>query len=333
MIANITDDPMLRVDGLKMHFPIIKGVVRRQVGSVFAVDGVSFHIKEGETLGLVCESGCGKTTVGRCLIGLYRPTAGSVIFEGQEVANQSRKQMIAFRRRMQLIFQDPYSSLNPRMRVRDIIGEVLKVHKLVEPKDRNQRVAELLDQVGLKSEFAARYPHEFSGGQRQRIGVARALAMEPSMLVADEPVSALDVSVQAQVINLLERLKQDLNLSMLIISHDLSVVEHVADRIAVMYLGKIIETASDRDLYHNAHHPYTHALLEAIPQPQSGGRARRQSRKLLGGDVPSPIDPPQGCYFHPRCPRVEDQCRRSSPSMVEVSPGHTVSCFFPGRKS
>lgn len=333
MIVTREDNALLQVSDLKMHFPILKGIVKRKVGSVFAVDGVSFHIDKGETLGLVGESGCGKTTVGRCLMGLYRPTGGTIIFEGNEVATWSRKQMKGLRRRMQMVFQDPYSSLNPRMRVRDIIGEVLQVHRLTAPGQKAHRVSELLEQVGLKPEFAPRYPHEFSGGQRQRIGIARALAMNPGMLVADEPVSALDVSVQAQVINLLERLKQELELSMLIISHDLGVVEHVADRIAVMYLGKIVETASDRDLYSNPHHPYTQALLEAIPLSRAGGRARRKSRKLLGGDVPSPIDPPPGCHFHPRCPRAETRCRQERPAMSEVLPGHWVRCFFPGRKS
>ncbi len=333
MISNTNNDTLLQVKNLKMHFPIKKGLLQRQVGSVFAVDGVDFQISKGETLGLVGESGCGKTTVGRCIIGLYKATAGSMVFQNKEVNNQSRNQMVELRRNMQMIFQDPYSSLNPRMRVRDMIGEVLTVHGLVKPKHRAQRISELLDQVGLKPEFAARYPHEFSGGQRQRIGIARALAMGPKMLVADEPVSALDVSVQAQVINLLDRLKQKFNLSMLIISHDLGVVEHVSDRIAVMYLGKIVETASDKNLYNKPHHPYTLALLEAIPQPRSGGRIRRKTRSILGGDVPSPINPPQGCHFHPRCPRVEDQCRRERPPMVEVSQGHMVSCFFPGEKS
>jgi oligopeptide/dipeptide ABC transporter ATP-binding protein len=333
MGSNPAREPLLQVEDLKMHFPVLRGVVKRRVGSVFAVDGVSFHIDRGETLGLVGESGCGKTTVGRCLIGLYRPTEGRIVFQGKTVTLGAQKQMTDLRRHMQMIFQDPYSSLNPRMRVRDILGEVLAVHGLVEPGRRLRRVDELLEQVGMKPEYASRYPHEFSGGQRQRIGIARALAMEPGMLVADEPVSALDVSVQAQVINLLERLKQELGLSMLIISHDLGVVEHVADRIAVMYLGRIVETASDRELYGNPLHPYTQALLDAIPLSRPGGKARRRSRKLLGGDVPSPMDPPQGCHFHPRCPGSEERCRRECPSLTEVAGGHWVRCFFPGRRS
>jgi oligopeptide/dipeptide ABC transporter ATP-binding protein len=321
-------ETLLEVQDLKMHFPLREGLLNRASGYVYAVDGVSLEVRSGETLGLVGESGCGKTTVGRCILGLYRPTSGKIFFEGREIHAMSREELAGLRSKAQMIFQDPYSSLNPRMRVRDIIGEVLKVHKLAAPGDRTEKVAELLNSVGLQAEHGARYPHEFSGGQRQRIGIARALAMNPELIIADEPVSALDVSIQAQVINLLDRLKEQFGLSYLVIAHDLSVVEHIADRIAVMYLGRIAEVAGDKELYTDPKHPYTQALIAAVPKAEVGGRERRESRKLLTGEVPSPIDPPSGCLFHTRCPHVMDICRREAPPAVELSPRHSVSCFL-----
>lgn len=319
---------LMEVQNLKMHFPIRKGLFSKVAGYVYAVDGVSFAIKKGESLGLVGESGCGKTTVGRCLLRLYKPTAGKIFFEGQELQKMSRKAILKVRSKVQMIFQDPYSSLNPRMRVRDIIGEALKVHKIVAPSKRNDRVLELLQSVGLQPDHSARYPHEFSGGQRQRIGIARALAMNPKLIVADEPVSALDVSIQAQVINLLDKLKEEFDFSFLIIAHDMSVVEHVADRIAVMYLGRLAEVASDKEIYTNPRHPYTQALMAAVPVAAPGGRQRRLQRKLLTGEVPSPINPPSGCRFHPRCPRVMDVCRKQKPPNIEVQRRHYVRCFL-----
>jgi oligopeptide/dipeptide ABC transporter ATP-binding protein len=319
---------LLVVRDLFMHFPIKKGLMSSTVGYVYAVDGVNLAMKPGETLGLVGESGCGKTTVGRCILRLYEPTGGQIFFEGVDVLGMARQELLGVRRNMQMIFQDPYSSLNPRMRVRDILGEVLKVYNLCPPTRRSDRVAELLSEVGLQAEHGSRYPHEFSGGQRQRIGIARALAMQPKLIVADEPVSALDVSIQAQVINLLDRLKEKHGLSYLIVAHDLSVVEHVSDRIAVMYLGRLAEVASDKQLYTNPKHPYTQALMTAVPIAAAGGRKRRKERELLGGEVPSPINPPGGCRFHPRCPRVMDVCRRETPPRTEVETRHFVRCFL-----
>jgi len=319
---------LLIVRDLKKYFPLRKGLLGRTVGHVHAVDGVSFTIKPGETLGLVGESGCGKTTVSRCLIRLYKPTAGRIEFEGSDVALKAGPKLKEFRTKVQMIFQDPYSSLNPKLRVRDIIGEALRVHRLVDSGQWQDRVLELLEAVGLQSDHLARYPHEFSGGQRQRIGVARALAMRPRLIVADEPVSALDVSIQAQIINLLESLKEKFDLSYLVVAHDLSVVEHVSDRIAVMYLGKFVELASDRQLYLNPKHPYTEALLAAVPVAGPGGKQRRKERRPLKGDVPSPINPPPGCRFHTRCARRRDVCMKQEPPWHEVELGHYVSCFL-----
>jgi oligopeptide/dipeptide ABC transporter ATP-binding protein len=330
LASAVEDGYLLEVRGLKKHFPIRKGLLGRTVGYVYAVDGVSFAIRKGETLGLVGESGCGKSTIGRCLLRLYEPTAGEILFRGTDIGKLSPGEMIRFRTKMQMIFQDPYSSLNPRLRVREIIGEALRVHHLAPEEGWTERVRQLLAEVGLQPDHMARYPHEFSGGQRQRIGVARSLAMNPDLIVADEPVSALDVSIQAQVINLLDSLKDKHGLSYILIAHDLAVVEHISDRIAVMYLGKLVEMARDRDLYLNPKHPYTEALLSAVPIPAPGGKERRRSRKLIQGDVPSPINPPSGCRFHTRCPKMTENCRQVDPPLIEIGPEHHVACLLYG---
>ena len=319
---------VLEVSNLKMYFPVTSGIVfQRRVAEVKAVDDVSFSIRKGETLGLVGESGSGKTTIGRCILQLYKPTSGDVIFEGQSLTGLSVGEMRPLRRRMQVIFQDPFGSLDPRMTCGDIIGEPLKVHKLTGSKSEyRERVAELLTTVGLNPYMAERYPHEFSGGQRQRIGIARALAMDPSFIVCDEPVSALDVSIQAQVINLLGELQERLGLTYLFIAHDLSVVRHISDRIAVMYLGHIVEVADRTELYENPLHPYTRALLSAVPIPDPVVEAQRD-RIVLTGEVPSPMDPPEGCVFHTRCPIAIEDCKLEMPQLQEVSREHWVACI------
>jgi oligopeptide/dipeptide ABC transporter ATP-binding protein len=319
-----SDGLLLDVRDLTMHFPIKRGVLKRTVGYVYAVDGVSFHINQGETLGLVGESGCGKTTVGRLIVKLYHPTSGSIWFQGQDITTLQGGDLARARQNIQIIFQDPYASLNSRFRVKEIIGEAYRVH--TGDKQWVAHVGQLLAKVGLQPDHMKRFPHEFSGGQRQRIGIARALSLSPKLIVADEPVSALDVSIQAQVINLLDSLKEEFGFSFLFISHDLSVVEHIADRIAVMYLGKIVEIASDRDLYQTPLHPYTEALLSAVPKAEAGAKKRR--RTILRGDVPNPMEPPPGCRFHTRCPQVMDLCKVREPPMREVKPGHQVACFL-----
>ncbi len=325
---NGADDVLVEVKDLKMHFPVTSGIIfQRKVADVKAVDGISFTIKRGETLGLVGESGCGKTTAGRCILQLYKPTGGDVIYDGTRINDLDNRSMRGMRRQMQIIFQDPYGSLNPRMTCGDIVGEPLVVHKLTSGKgEYRDRVTELLQTVGLNPYMADRYPHEFSGGQRQRIGIARALAVNPSFIVCDEPVSALDVSIQAQVINLLEDLQEQFGLTYLFIAHDLSVVRHISDRIAVMYLGHIVEIADRIELYENPQHPYTRALLSAIPIPDPIIEAQRE-RIILTGDVPSPMNPPPGCVFHTRCPIMVDSCMDDTPELREISPGHWVSCF------
>tara|TARA_B100001013_G_scaffold72293_1_gene38268 strand:- start:146 stop:1189 length:1044 start_codon:yes stop_codon:yes gene_type:complete len=319
---------LLEVNNLKMHFPVTSGLIfQRAVAHIKAVDGVSFTVNEGETLGLVGESGCGKTTTGRCILQLYEPTEGEVVFEGQELTQLNTRSMRAMRRQMQVIFQDPFSSLNPRMTAGNIIGEPLIVHGLVENKvEYKERVAELLNNVGLNPYMADRFPHEFSGGQRQRIGVARALSVDPKFIVCDEPVSALDVSIQAQIINLLEDLQDQFNLTYLFIAHDLSVVRHISDRVAVMYLGKMVEIADRNDIYVNPLHPYTQALLSAVPIPDPVIDAQRE-RVLLSGEVPSPLNPPSGCVFHPRCPIATDECSQVEPELRQVEPGHWAACI------
>jgi oligopeptide transport system ATP-binding protein len=325
----VTGDALLEVTDLVKHFPIKSGiVVDREVGRVRAVDGVSLTINEGETLGLVGESGCGKSTLCRTILQLTAPTSGSVRFAGEELVGRSRRQLRPIRRQIQMIFQDPYASLNPRKRVGQIIGEPLELHGLASGRDVGRRVQELLDRVGLAPEHRDRYPHEFSGGQRQRIGIARALALQPKLIIADEPVSALDVSVQAQIVNLLKDLQDEIGLSYLFVAHDLGVVRHVSDRVAVMYLGRIVESAFATDLYQHPLHPYSNALLSAVPIPDPKLNSERE-RLVLEGDPPSPIDPPSGCHFHTRCPWATDVCETDDPELRELEADHRAACHHP----
>ena len=326
--GNNGNEVLVRVENLKKYFPITRGIIlQRQVGAVKAVDGVSFDIRQGETLGLVGESGCGKSTTGRTILQLYRPTAGDVYFEDVNLAELKGNPLRRMRRRMQMIFQDPYASLNPRMTVGNIIGEPLEVHNVASGKERRDQVQELLALVGLNPYFVNRYPHEFSGGQRQRIGVARALALQPDFIVCDEPISALDVSIQAQVVNLLEDLQGQFGLTYLFIAHDLSMVRHISDRVAVMYLGKIVELTNRDEVYDNPQHPYTRALLSAVPIPDPLADAKRQ-RIILEGDVPSPVHPPEGCNFNTRCPKAIQVCHEQDPEFINIGGGHYCACHL-----
>jgi len=320
---------LVRVENLKKYFPITRGVFQRHVGDIKAVDGVSFFVRRSETLGLVGESGCGKTTTGRTLLQLYRPTAGRAYFEGQDLTTMKGEELRRMRRRMQMIFQDPYASLNPRMTIGTIIGEPLEVHNIAKGKEKRERVQELLRLVGLNPYFINRYPHEFSGGQRQRIGVARALALNPDFIVCDEPVSSVDVSIQAQIVNLLEDLQEQFGMAYLFIAHDLSMVRHISNRVAVMYLGKIVELTGRDELYENPLHPYTQSLLSAVPIPDPVVEERRQ-RIILEGDVPSPANPPEGCNFSTRCPVVMDICCKEDPEFKEVGGEHWAACHRVG---
>jgi len=317
--------PVIEVKDLKKHFPVKKGLLRRTVGQVYAVDGVTFTVRAGETLGLVGESGCGKTTAGRAAMRLVEPTSGSIKVEGKEIIGLSKADLRPYRRQMQIIFQDPFSSLNPRMTAGDIVGEPLLVHGVANAKERKEQVSALFARVGLRPAQMSNYPHQFSGGQRQRIGIARALALGPKLIVGDEPVSALDVSIQAQVINLLMELQAERRLSYLFISHNLAVVEHISHQIAVMYLGRIVEYADTRSIFTNAQHPYTEALLAAVPVPDP---AIKRKKIVLQGDVPSPVKPPSGCHFHTRCPYAVARCKVESPPLREIAPGHHVSCHL-----
>lgn len=320
-------ETLLEVKDLAKHFPIKKGIIQKQVGAVKAVDGVSFHLLKGETLGLVGESGCGKSTTGRMLMRLLEPTGGSIKFENKELTTLSNAEMRKMRKDIQMVFQDPFASLNPRHTVERIIEEPLIVHGMGNKQERKQRVRELLDIVGLNSYHAGRYPHQFSGGQRQRIGIARALAVKPKLIIADEPVSALDVSIQSQVLNLLEDLQKDFDLTYLFIAHDLGVVRHISDRVGVMYLGRLVELATSDQLYENPKHPYTEALLSAVPIPDP---VHQNERIILSGDVPSPSNPPSGCPFHTRCPKAMDVCKQAVPTLKEIEPGHYASCHLYG---
>lgn len=328
--SNNTNDVLLKVNNLVKHFPIHRGILQKQVGAVRAVDDVSFYIKKGETLGLVGESGCGKSTTGRAVLQLYRPTSGEVVFDGKDLTKIKGEELRAMRRKMQMIFQDPYASLNPRMTVGEIIGEPLLVHGVASQSEVEDRVKQLLELVRLNPSFSSRYPHEFSGGQRQRIGIARSLALQPSLIVCDEPISALDVSIQAQVVNLLEELQGQFNLTYLFIAHDLSMVRHISDRVAVMYLGVIVEMTSRNELYSKPLHPYAQALLSAVPVPDPRVEATR-TRIILEGDVPSPANPPSGCRFRTRCPIAEGICAEQRPDFREIKPDHFVACFFAER--
>ena len=326
-VAAPPSNPLVEVRNLAMHFPVNDGVVfSRKIGDVKAVDGVDFSIARGETLGLVGESGCGKTTTGRCILRLERPTQGEILYDGRDISRMAPRDLVSLRRRMQVIFQDPYSSLNPRMKVGDIIDEPIRVHG-VEPdaRRRKEKVRELLSVCGLDPKFVDRYPHEMSGGQRQRVGIARALSLDPEFIVCDEAVSALDVSIQAQVVNLLEDLREKFKLTYLFIAHDLSVVRHLCQRVAVMYLGRIVEMAPSDELFDNPMHPYTQALLSAVPIPDPRVEAGREFRPARG-EVPSPINPPSGCVFHPRCPKAVDGCKQARPGLRELRPGHWVAC-------
>ncbi len=326
-MSNNNAETLLKVEDLKMHFPIYRGVFQRQVGAVRAVDGISFDVYRGETLGLVGESGCGKSTTGRTILQLYKPTDGQIHFEGADLVTLHGEEMRRMRRKMQMIFQDPYASLNPRMTVEQIVGEPLMVHNVATGKEIEERVKHLLELVGLNPAFSTRYPHEFSGGQRQRVGVARALALQPSFIICDEPISALDVSIQAQVVNLLEELQEQFNLTYLFIAHDLSMVRHISKRVAVMYLGVIVELTDRDELYSSPLHPYTQALLSAVPIPDPVLDAQRK-RTILEGDVPSPANPPSGCRFRTRCPIAQSLCAESRPEFREVKPGHFVACHL-----
>ena len=318
---------LLEIRNLKKHFPVGDGFFSRNKGAVKAVDGVNLAVNEGETLGLVGESGCGKSTLGRAILRLIEPTGGEVIFQGKNLLAMSQRELRDMRREMQIIFQDPYASLNPRMRVGDIVGEGLEIHKLAKGKAKRERVMELLHQVGLREDHFGRYPHEFSGGQRQRIGIARALAVSPKFIVCDEPVSSLDVSIQAQIINLLQELQEKMHLTYLFISHDLRVVEHISHRVAIMYLGKVVEIANSETIYRDAKHPYTRALLSAVPMPDTDSK---KERVILEGDVPSPVNPPSGCTFHPRCAYREALCSQTEPPLDFSADGHGVACHVFG---
>ncbi len=328
-----SEEMILEVQGLEKHFPVTQGILfQKQVGAVKAVDGLDFGVRTGETLGLVGETGCGKSTTGRVITRLLEPTGGKVFFEGRDISHISRRQMRPLRREVQIIFQDPYSSLNPRHTVGTIVGAPLRLQKIKTPNGVKRQVQELLELVGLNPEHYNRYPHEFSGGQRQRIGIARALALRPKLIVCDEPVAALDVSIQAQVINLLEDLQREFNLTYLFIAHDLSIVRHISNRVAVMYLGKMVEIADRVALYEHARHPYTHALLSAVPVPDPDKEKTRE-RILLQGDVPSPLNPPPACRFHTRCWKAQDICKTIEPPLLAISPQHHVACHFPEERN